>query len=493
MRGMTLEKIAKACGGKLFLKTALKEDELSREAASVVIDSRKAEAGGIFVATKGERVDGHSFIGQVLEKGALGVICEKKPSDEAGNYIVVDDSFEAIKKLAGYYKSLFDIPTIGIVGSMGKTSTKEMVAQVLSRKYRVHKTEGNFNNEIGVPLTIFGLRDEHEISVIEMGISEFGEMSRLSEIVKPDSVVFTNVGPCHLEQLNDLDGVFKAKSEVFDRLTGKGRVFLNGDDPKLCLVDKVKGKEPVFYGIVNTKELDIYADNIVNRQLKGVDARFHIAKPVGSGFEKDSKQQTGDPGFLEECFDVHIPLPGEHSVSNALAGCAVGVYYGLSAEEIRQGIGNVRGLKGRMNPIETKDYLIIDDCYNANPKSMMNALALLSETKDETGIRTVSVLGDMYELGEDSDKLHREVGRFAAEHNIDLILIVGSNSKSMYEEALEARKKEACEGSVLYFEDTDSLIEGLKTDNPFKKGDMILIKASHAMQFERVVGFLSPE
>ncbi|MBR2276132.1 MAG: UDP-N-acetylmuramoyl-tripeptide--D-alanyl-D-alanine ligase, partial [Lachnospiraceae bacterium] len=182
MRGMTLNSIAKACEGELFLADGFDPKEAGeREAVSVVIDSRIAEAGGIFVATKGERVNGHSFIGDVLNKGALGVICEQKPEDTLGNYIVVEDSFAAIKKLAKYYRSLFDIPMVGVTGSMGKTSTKEMVAAVLSQKYKVLKTEGNYNNEVGVPLTIFRLREEHEIAVIEMGISEFGEMSRLSD------------------------------------------------------------------------------------------------------------------------------------------------------------------------------------------------------------------------------------------------------------------------------------------------------------------------
>ena len=331
MRGMTLENIAKACEGELFYAKDADPKELSgKEAVSVVIDSRIAEQGGIFVATKGERVNGHSFIGDVLAKGALGVICEQKPEDQAGNYIVVEDSFVAIKKLAKYYRSQFDIPIVGITGSMGKTSTKEMVAAVLSQKYRVLKTEGNYNNEVGVPLTIFRLRDEHEIAVVEMGISEFGEMSRLSDIVCPDSVVITNIGPCHLEYLNDLDGVFKAKTEVFEYLSGKGAVCLNGDDARLIQVSQVKGKKPVFYG--RNALNDIYAYNIEDGGLQGTDASIHTK---------------------EGRFKVHIPLPGKHMVDNALAATAVGLFYGLTPEEIRGGIETVKGVSGRLNPIST--------------------------------------------------------------------------------------------------------------------------------------------
>ncbi len=492
MRGLTLEKIAEACKGELFSRKGIKEEELLTEASSVVIDSRKAEAGGIFVATKGERTDGHSYIGQTLEKGVLGVICEKKPDNDDGNYIVVEDSFDAIKRLSKYYRSLFDIPVVGIIGSMGKTGTKEMAASVLSERYRILKTEGNYNNEVGVPLTIFGLRDEHELAVIEMGISDFNEMSRLADIVRPDSVIITNIGPCHLEQLRDLDGVYKAKTEVFDYLSGRGCVCLNGDDGKLRETGEVCGKKPVFYGTLRGEELDIFADHIVNRQLAGMDAVFHIREEAVIRGGDDSVQEPGlgDKAEKEErSFEVHIPLPGEHSVYNALAGCAIGTFYGLSDDEIKRGIGKVRGLKGRMEPIEAGGLLIINDCYNANPRSMENALSLLSETKGRKG-RTAAILGDMFELGEDSDKLHREVGRFAAEHGIGLLYFAGGNSKSMYEEAARIKEKSGQKDSVLYFEDTEGLLSYIKEQKPFMEGDTVLVKASHAMGFERIAEYL---
>ncbi|MCR5790283.1 MAG: UDP-N-acetylmuramoyl-tripeptide--D-alanyl-D-alanine ligase [Lachnospiraceae bacterium] len=465
MRGMTLQKIAQACGGKLIPAGCLNEET---EASCVVIDSRKIEENGIFVATKGERADGHSFIGQVFEKGALGVICERIPkeNEKAGNFILVKDSLQALKDLARYYKSLFSTPTIGIIGSMGKTSTKEMVAAVLSERYRVLKTEGNFNNEIGVPLTVLRLRDEHEIAVIEMGISTFGEMSRLAEIVRPDSVVFTNIGPCHLEVLQDLDGVYRAKTEVFSYLSGKGRVCLNGDDEKLRATGEVMGKPPLFYGL--SPQNDISAKDVVNRELEGTDAVISL-----EGSE----------------FSVHIPLPGRHTIYNALAAAAAGLCYGLSGEEIQQGIEHVQGLPGRMNPIRTGKYLVVDDCYNANPRSMESALSLLGGTK--SGNRTIAILGDMYELGEDSDLLHRELGRYAAGLAVDQLVIAGELSKSMYEAAAEACKEKADGPAISYYADTDALLESLKAENPFQEGDVILVKASHGMHFEKVVALLT--
>ena len=198
MKNMTLENIAKACNGKLL---GMKEMGAEQEASCVVIDSRKIENGGIFVATKGERVDGHSFIAQVAEKGALGVVCEKAPEDCEIPYILVEDSFVALKQIAEFYREQLTIPVVGITGSVGKTSTKEMIAGVLSQGFCVLKTEGNFNNEVGLPLTLLRIREEHEVAVVEMGISDFGEMHRLSKMAKPDICVMTNIGQCHLENL----------------------------------------------------------------------------------------------------------------------------------------------------------------------------------------------------------------------------------------------------------------------------------------------------
>ena len=228
MKNITIENLVRVCQGTLHGWNRTEEEKREREAEGVVIDSRLLVPGAVFIATKGERVDGHSFIGQVFEKGAMAVICEDLPEDLPGPCILVKNSFQALKDVAAFYREGLDIPIIGITGSVGKTSTKEFIAGVLSARYRVWKTQGNFNNEIGLPLTVLQIREEHEVAVLEMGISQFGEMHRLSWIARPDICVLTNIGQCHLEYLKDRDGVLRAKSEIFDFSNPEGfHFFLN--------------------------------------------------------------------------------------------------------------------------------------------------------------------------------------------------------------------------------------------------------------------------
>lgn len=458
MKGMTLENMATACEGKLYLCEKSKKDGTiySREASSVVIDSRKAEAGGVFVATKGAKVDGHDYIPQTFDKDVLCVICEKEPESKAGNYILVEDSFVAIKKLAKYYKSVMNIKTVGIIGSVGKTSTKELVASVLKEKYNTVKTIGNFNNEVGVPLTVFSIRDEHETAVIEMGISDFGEMDRLADIVKPDICVMTNIGPCHLEYLHDLDGVLKAKTEVFKHMSTSGTAVLNGDDEKLSTVSSVNGIKPIFYGLKCSN--DIYADGIVAKAFDGTDANIHT--PVGD-------------------FKVNVPISGEHMVYNALAAVAVGLKFNMTLEQIKTGIESATTISGRSNVIRVEDYTLVDDCYNANPKSMKAAIDLLSQVKG----RKVAILGDMFELGENEKALHAEIGSYVVDKKIDVLLLAGELSKNI----LDAVSSHASDIVVFYKSTTDELIELLSNEQIIKKGDTILIKASHGMNYSKIV------
>ena len=379
------------------------------EAADVVIDSRKAGTGTVFAAIRGERSDGHDYIGQVFEKGALGVICEKLPEDLPGPCIAVDDTLKALRLLARYYRGqMKDVKIVGIVGSVGKTSTKELVASVLEQKFKTLKTEGNFNNEIGVPLTIFRLRDEHEAAVVEMGINHFGEMDRLGDIVKPDAVVFTNVGPCHLEFLQDLDGVLRAKSEVFRHIRKGGTLILNAEDAKLNTVKENKGLKIVRYG----KGGDVFARDVKNLGLKGSEAEICF---------------TGKDG-AERSFRAEVKLPGAHMVANSLAATAAGLMFGLDTDSIAQGIAAAQPMSGRSRLIDTGKLLVLDDCYNANPKADCAAVDLMESAAG----RNVAILGDMFELGEDAPALHAQVGSYAASHGIDLLVCVGELSKNMY-------------------------------------------------------------
>lgn len=497
MRGMTLVNIADVCKGTLHLYDSETENGKETTATSIVIDSRQVEQGSIFVATRGERVDGHSFIPKVWEDGALCVICEEDlatssfvPDGIKGNYIVVESSFNAIKKIAEYYRSLLDITVVGITGSVGKTSTKEMIASVLSQKFNVQKTQGNFNNEVGVPISIFSLRDEHEVAVLEMGISDFGEMDRLSTMAKPDHCVITNIGPCHLEFLGDLDGVLRAKTEIFRNRNKDGAIILNGNDERLKTITDVDGTRPIFFGSCHSEDekraqksedgsfkLDIYATDIVSFGLEGTGCMIHTPK--------------GD-------FPVRVPLPGIHMVDNALAATAVGLALNMDIGSIRDGIASATGLSGRSHLIHTSRFLLVDDCYNANPKAMRAAIDLLQNANG----RKVAILGDMFELGEDSAKMHASVGEYAKD-KVDVLICCGELSENMYEAAKDGAQR------TVWFKTREELVDALSsemnrnmedidwTSEPSKEepllemDDTVLIKASHGMGFDSIVELLN--
>lgn len=473
MKNMTLENIARACNGTYYGAA----DLLDKEVEGISLDSRKIEKDWLFVATKGERVDGHSFIPQVRQKGAICVICEKEPEGE-GEYILVDDSFQALKDMAKFYLSQLEVKVVGITGSVGKTSTKEMIAGVLSEKYDVLKTAGNFNNEVGLPLTIFRIRDNHEVAVLEMGISDFGEMERLADIARPDIAVITNIGTCHLENLKDRKGVYEAKSKVFDYLKDDGVAVINADDDILANVLQVNGKAPYFFKKVECADYMpeetmqashlAYADCIVNGGLTGSKCRIHFC-------QKDEKAHVMD--YIE----AQINVPGEHQISNAVCATMVGLLLGLKAEEIKAGIAKVAPINGRTNIIQGKTYTIVDDCYNANPMSMKASAELLATANT----RKVAVLGDMFELGRDSDALHYQTGAHVAKQNIDILCAIGENAKHLYEGAVAQKNTEI---QVIYFQDKRAFLD--KKKEILKKGDTILLKASHGMGFSELVDIL---
>lgn len=460
MKNLTLKNIADTCHGIYYGS----EDQAGTEVAGVVIDSRQVEPGYLFVAIQGERVDGHDFADDVFTRGAAAVLAERRLEDPRGPYILVESTKQALKDLAAFYRKELDIQVVGITGSVGKTSTKEMIASILETKYRVLKTAGNFNNEIGLPLTIFRLREEDEVAVLEMGISDFDEMHRLAQIAGPDICVITNIGICHLENLGDRDGVLRAKTEIFDHLKEGGIAILNGDDDKLATVKQVQGRAPVFFGTAPLNrqgaENRIFATNIRDLGLEGMEVLLNF--------------QDGE----RKC--VRIPIPGKHNVYNALAGACVGEKLGLSNEEICLGIQQAKTIGGRTNLIHGKDVLIIDDCYNANPVSMKAALDVLAGAEG----RTIAVLGDMGELGREEKKLHYEVGAYAAEKQIDALFCCGELSRELARGAIEAGEW----SEVFHFTDKKDVIKALGSYR--KPGDTILVKASHFMGFPEIVDFL---
>lgn len=451
MKNMTLQNIAAACEGTFYGP----QEALQKQVAGIAIDSRKMEKDWLFVATKGERVDGHSFIHQVMDMGAAAAISEKELADANFPYILVEDSFVALKKIAAFYRNQLDVQVVGITGSVGKTSTKEMIASVLSTKYKVQKTQKNFNNEVGLPLTIFSVSQEHELAVLEMGISDFGEMTRLTNIARPDICVITNIGQCHLENLGDRDGVLKAKTEIFLGMKENGEVVLNGEDDKLLTVKNVAGKPVHYFSKNKTDEAEVYASHIVHRGLLGSSCTIHT--------------KQGE-------IHVHIKMPGEHMVNNALAATIVGLLCNLTLEQIKEGIEKAETLAGRSHIMETENYVVIDDCYNANPVSMRAALDLLETAPG----RKVAIIGSMFELGEKEETLHYETGAYAAGKDIDVIIALGQLGAKIYEGA-----KAQGAGQVYHFETVDEFLK--EKDAILKEKDTILVKASHGMHLEQIV------
>ena len=454
MKNLTIENIVKICDGTLYGKEWIKYDE--QEAAGVVLDSRLLEKDYVFIATKGEKVDGHKFIPSVFEKGALAVICEELPQEIVGPCILVKDSFDALKKVAMFYRQQLDLKVVGITGSVGKTSTKEFVAGVLSGKYNVWKTQGNFNNEIGLPLTVLQLREEHEIAVLEMGISDFGEMHRLSEIAKPDICILTNIGQCHLEFLGDRDGVLKAKTEIFDFMNPEGKILVNGDDDKLITL---KGKwQDKLLTFGRNKDNDVFAAGEISKGL------------LGSVIDVCGKIEMSN---------VQIPLPGEHMVLNALAASAVADLFGLTGEEIKQGMKKIEAVSGRSHIIPFSDFVLIDDCYNANPVSMKSAIDLLQSAD---GVK-VAILGDMFELGEEEKALHYEVGKYTI-GKVDVLICIGKLAKYIYEGAMDYKEEDTF---LLYLREKEELYSHL--EHIIMPQDTILLKASHGMGFAEIVSW----
>ena len=446
MRNLTLKNILSAVDGKYHGCAS----SLTKEISSVTKDSREVSDGCLFAAIKGEKSDGHDYIIAAAEQGALCALGQKVPEGCSCPVIVVPDTVRALGDLAAFYRKGFDIPVVGITGSVGKTTTKEMVSAVLAQHFKIHKTTGNLNNELGVPLTVLGIEDNTEAAVIEMGISHFGEMTRLAEIVSPDYAVFTTIGSAHLEYLGDLDGVLKAKTELLPQMREDGVVFINGDDPylrKISCLQKI-----CTYGI--GKNCDVRGENIRLLGTEGMDLEI-----------------------VSNCrrIPVRIHSYGIHLVTAALAAAAVGIELGLSDAEIADGIAFFIPVGSRSSIIKTDKLTIVDDCYNANPTSTDAALKSLGMLSG----RRVAILGDMLELGANEKKLHFDTGVNAADSGVDLVISCGELSQNTVEGARSARI------SARWYENKQALIAAL----PYllEPGDAVLVKASHSCGFEDVV------
>ena len=450
MKTLTPQKIAEITGGKYVGN----ESGFDTPITGAVRDNRDVKPGNLFVCIKGARVDGHDFAAAAFNAGAACCLVEQEVKNAKGPLVIVESTLEAIKTIGGYYRSMFNIPVIGITGSVGKTTAKEIIAAVLSEKYCVLKTEMNLNNELGVPLTLLSLEEKHEVAVIEMGISDFGEMSRLAAMVRPDIFVMTKIGYAHIEELGDLQGVLKAKTEAFAYMKPTGIAVLNGDDELLAGYDPNMRK--ITFGL--EKHNNAYAENIHTDGTNAIEMEIVSRK---------------------NRFPIKIPAYGSHISALAPAAAIIGQLLEMTDEEIQRGFLLYSPVEGRSRVTEKNGITLIDDCYNANPNSVKAALTSIADLKG----RHIAILGDMLNLGRNSEQMHREIGVFAAEINIDVLLCHGEKSRFIYEGFLSAMSGDG--DNAFYYSQMTDLIDEIP--NKIKKGDTILVKASRGMNFERLL------
>lgn len=448
MLKLTLAEALEASGGKYIGI----EDKLKEQISAVTTDSREAAEGSLFVAIKGERVDGHDFAAKAFEQGALCCLIERE-IDADGPCILVENSVEALQRIAAYYRESLGVKVVGITGSVGKTTCKELVAAVLAQKYNVLKTLGNYNNEIGLPLTLLRMTAETEAAVIEMGMSDYGEMRLLGSIAKPDMCVITNIGFSHMENLGSQQGILQAKSEIFEHMSPDAPAFLNGDDP---LLRTVKRGNCRWFGFET--ENDICVEELCDKGLEGTEGVINA--------------------YRDKRLHFLLGIPGRHVLYSVMAAVGVGLELGLTNDEICAGIEAAATIGGRVNVIYKDNMTVIDDCYNAAPASMKAGIDLLVKSEGET----VAILGDMGELGDGAPKLHYEVGRYATKMGVGLVLAVGELSKELYAAC------NAAGGNALYFSAKADLLRELPGLIPDKA--TVLIKASHFMGFDEIVKFL---
>lgn len=456
MEPITLGEILKAVNGTLLGGVS----DLDITVDRVETDSRTIHPGALFVPLIGERFDGHAYINSALENGAAGCFTARdRESYLPGKfYIKVASPLRALRDLATYYRTKFPIPLIGITGSVGKTTTKDMVAAVLGTRYKVLKTEGNMNSREGMPLTLLRLNKSHEIAVIEMGMSQAGEIDYLSSVAKPDVAVITNIGDAHIENLGSRENILKAKCEIFAHLKPEGAAILNGDDELLSALKGTLPFETVFYG--NSESADYRAVDIRGGENSSI--RCTAVTPRGE-------------------YEMEIPALGQHMIYPALTAAAVGERFGLTREQMLKGILQFEPTKMRMNVLQRgQNITILNDTYNANPQSMRAAIGVLSDRKSAF---KMAVLGDMFELGSLAPALHAGVGEYLGKAGVDCLVAVGELSEHMAQAAEKA-------GVPMVFRcpDKGAAIPVLK-DN-VRPDSAILVKASRGMAMEELVDYL---
>lgn len=458
----TAGEIARITGGELWLGKAEPGTGFER----VIIDSREARAGDFFCPLQGEKDNGHNYILDALARGASGSFLEWKWTERFSrndfppekSIVVVNDTLVSLQKLSSYHRNRFSLHVVAVTGSNGKTTTKDFIASVLSKRYNVLKTEGNYNNHIGLPLTLLRLKREHEVAVLEMAMRGLGEIALLASLSRPSAGVITNIGEAHMELLGSKDNIARAKGELLEALGAEGTAFLNGDDPFLRQMgEKFRGRT-FYYGF--GKEVDF---RVLRYNLDDLGCKFEVLMPGGATKEFWS------------------PLPGRHNVYNALAAISVGLHFSLDHSEILSGLAGCSFSGMRMERTFVKGgFWIINDAYNANPTSMKYALDFLQEWG--AGKTRIAVLGDMFELGLLAEEGHREVGRYLADLQLDYLVAVGKMASMV---VLGAKERGFPPERIFYAPGHKEAIEFLHS-LPLA-GSIILVKGSRGMKMEKIV------
>lgn len=451
-----IDTIAKACGGRIVRTGS------NKVIYGVSTDSRTTNEGDLFVPLVGETFDGHNFIKDAIDKGAGGILFQSKNFSLHGktkdnvSFIEVDNTLEALQTLSRFYRNLFEIPFIGITGSTGKTTTKDMVNQVLSYKYRTLKNIGNLNNQIGMPLTLFNLDEKHEMCVLEMGMSGLGEISELAEIVRPQIGIITNIGLSHIEHLGSQENICKAKMEISNYLTDNDFLILNGDDKFLSKIREVDSQyKKIFVGLEETN--DLFAQNIKDYKDKGY---------------------TFDVSINDKLHKFEINQPGMHNIYNALFAIWIGTHFSMTPKEINESFKIFEPSKMRLEIQRLNDLTIINDAYNASPDSMNAALKVLGSMD---GNKRIAVLGNMFEMGSHSETGHRLVGESVMSNNIDVLITVGDMARWIGEEAIS---KGMLDHNVYNVDNNKGAVE-IVIDK-VSKGDIILVKGSRGMKMDEI-------
>lgn len=456
MQPITTEEIIKATSGTLLC------GEGKGEIKGISTNSREIGEGELFIPLTGDKFDGHEFIRAAFDLGASATLCQRDVEPCLGKTIIkVADTRKALGDIARFYKAKYNVPTIAVTGSVGKTTTKDMIASVIGMKYNTLKTLVNYNNDIGLPWTVFRLEKEHEAAVLEMGMNHFGEIDYLASIGMPDVAVITNIGESHIENLGSREGIFKAKMEITNRFTKDNTLIVNGDDDFLPKAKSMGEYKTVMYGIENPDN-DVYAKDIENKGLDGI--TFTV---VCEGKE----------------YKARVNVPGIHNVYNALAAVCCGRAFNVDMADILKGIESFDLTPQRLQVERHKGIIIINDCYNASPDSIKAALGVLRDTEAK---RKIAVLGDVLEMGDFAEDAHYKLGKSVKDSGADVLITAGENMKHLCRGAKDEGVEE-----IHAFDKTLEVVNFVK--DFVTEGDAVLIKASHGMRFGEIYDALTNE